>query len=62
MQKYLVNTAGMSAKTASFIMTGALFLYMCMQPLFGMLSDRIGRRNSMPACSVPWARSSPYRS
>ncbi|MFD2642269.1 MFS family transporter [Pseudomonas japonica] len=47
MQKYLVNTAGMSAKTASFIMTGALFLYMCMQPLFGMLSDRIGRRNSM---------------
>ncbi|MNE08020.1 MFS transporter [Pseudomonas alkylphenolica] len=47
MQKYLVNTAGMSAKTASFIMTGALFLYMCMQPFFGMLSDRIGRRNSM---------------
>jgi MHS family dicarboxylic acid transporter PcaT-like MFS transporter len=47
MQKYLVNTAGMSAKTASFIMTGVLFLYMCMQPLFGMLSDRIGRRNSM---------------
>ncbi|MNM72719.1 Alpha-ketoglutarate permease [compost metagenome] len=37
----------MSAKTASFIMTGVLFLYMCMQPLFGMLSDRIGRRNSM---------------
>ena len=25
----------------------ALFLYMCMQPLFGMLSDRIGRRNNM---------------
>ncbi|MFK8330312.1 MFS family transporter [Pseudomonas sp. BJa5] len=47
MQKYLVNTAGMNAKTASFIMTGALFLYMCMQPFFGMLSDRIGRRNSM---------------
>ena len=47
MQKYLVNTAGMHAKSASFVMTGALFLYMCMQPLFGMLSDRIGRRNSM---------------
>ena len=28
-------------------MTGALFLYMCMQPLFGMLADKIGRRNSM---------------
>ncbi|EIK98121.1 metabolite:H+ symporter (MHS) family MFS transporter protein [Pseudomonas sp. M47T1] len=47
MQKYLVNTAGMTAKTSSFIMTGALFLYMCMQPLFGMLADKIGRRNSM---------------
>lgn len=47
MQKYLVNTAGMPAKTASYIMTGALFLYMCMQPLFGTLADKIGRRNSM---------------
>ena len=47
MQKYLVNTAGMHAKTASFIMTGALFCYMCMQPLFGMLADKFGRRNSM---------------
>lgn len=47
MQKYLVNTAGMPAKTASYIMTGALFLYMCMQPFFGMLADKIGRRNSM---------------
>ncbi|EJM76955.1 MFS transporter [Pseudomonas sp. GM55] len=40
-------TAGMPAKTASYIMTGALFLYMCMQPVFGMLADKIGRRNSM---------------
>ncbi len=47
MQKYLVNTAGMHAKTASLIMTGALFVFMCMQPLFGMLADKYGRRNSM---------------
>lgn len=47
MQKYLVNTAGMNAKSASFVMTGALLLFMILQPLFGMLSDRIGRRNSM---------------
>ncbi|ACO78017.1 dicarboxylate or citrate transporter (MFS superfamily) [Azotobacter vinelandii CA] len=47
MQKYLVNTAGMDAKTASGIMTFALFCYMLMQPLFGALSDRIGRRTSM---------------
>ncbi|ALE87088.1 MFS family transporter [Pseudomonas versuta] len=60
MQKFLVNTAGMQVKTASYIMTGALFLYMCMQPLFGMLADKIGRRNSMlwfgalgTLCTVP---------
>jgi MHS family alpha-ketoglutarate permease-like MFS transporter len=47
MQKYLVNSAGMSIKTASNVMTGCLFVYMCMQPLFGALSDRIGRRGNM---------------
>jgi MHS family alpha-ketoglutarate permease-like MFS transporter len=47
MQKYLVNTAGMHAKTASNVMTAALFVYMLMQPLFGALSDKIGRRQSM---------------
>ena len=47
MQKYLVNSAGMSIKTASNVMTVCLFLYMCMQPLFGALSDRIGRRSNM---------------
>ncbi|WP_129932873.1 MULTISPECIES: MFS family transporter [unclassified Pseudomonas] len=60
MQKYLVNTAGMTAKSASYVMTGALFLFMVVQPFFGMLSDRIGRRNSMllfgglgTLCTVP---------
>jgi len=47
MQKYLVNTAGMEAKTASFVMTVALLVFTLFQPLFGMLSDRIGRRTSM---------------
>lgn len=47
MQKYLVNSAGMTIKTASNVMTGCLFLFMCMQPLFGALSDRIGRRTNM---------------
>jgi MHS family alpha-ketoglutarate permease-like MFS transporter len=47
MQKYLVNTGGMPIKTASNVMTGCLFVFMCMQPLFGALSDRIGRRANM---------------
>jgi MHS family alpha-ketoglutarate permease-like MFS transporter len=60
MQKYLVNTAGMHAKTASSVMTFALLVYMLMQPLFGALSDKIGRRTSMlwfgglaTLCTVP---------
>jgi MFS transporter, MHS family, alpha-ketoglutarate permease len=47
MQKYLVNTAGMDAATASRTMTAVLLVYMCLQPPFGMLADRIGRRNAM---------------
>ena len=47
MQKYLVNSAGMSVKTASNVMTFCLFVYMCLQPVLGALSDRIGRRNNM---------------
>ena len=47
MQKYLVNTVHLPIKTTSYVMTAALFVYMCMQPVFGALSDRIGRRTNM---------------
>ncbi|TDR71465.1 MFS family transporter [Paludibacterium purpuratum] len=47
MQKYLVNSAHMPIGTASTIMTVCLLVYMLAQPLFGALSDRIGRRASM---------------
>jgi MHS family alpha-ketoglutarate permease-like MFS transporter len=47
MQKYLVNTAGMDVKLASRVMTLNLLVYMCLQPIFGALSDRIGRRTCM---------------
>lgn len=60
MQKYLVNTSGMDHKTASALMTAALFIYMLLQPVIGGLSDKIGRRNSMlifgglaAICTVP---------
>ena len=60
MQKYLVNTVHLPIKTASYVMTGALLVFMCMQPLIGALSDRIGRRNNMlifgglgALCTVP---------
>ncbi|GAA2651357.1 MFS transporter [Streptomyces lunalinharesii] len=42
--KYLSGTAGLSKPTASLVSFCALFLFMCLQPLAGRLSDRIGRR------------------
>jgi MFS transporter, MHS family, alpha-ketoglutarate permease len=53
MQKYLVNTSGMDARAASRIMTVVLLCYMLIQPLFGAISDKIGRRNSM-LCFGVW--------
>jgi MHS family alpha-ketoglutarate permease-like MFS transporter len=47
MQKYLVNTAHMDPKVVTFVMTVVLIVFMFLQPVFGILSDRIGRRNNM---------------
>ncbi|MEI7950464.1 MAG: MFS transporter [Gammaproteobacteria bacterium] len=44
MQKYLVNSAGFARPQATLIMTLALALFMLLQPVFGHLSDRIGRK------------------
>lgn len=44
MQKYLVNTVGMSKDKATLISAATLFIFMLMQPLVGALSDKIGRR------------------
>lgn len=44
MQKYLVNSADFTRPQATVIMTAALALFMLLQPVFGALSDRIGRR------------------
>lgn len=47
MQKFLVNTSGMSAATASGVMTGAVVVFMLLQPIIGRLSDTIGRRTCL---------------
>ena len=52
MQKFLVNTSGMSRETASQINAATLFLFMLIQPLAGALSDRIGRKPLMVGFGV----------
>ena len=47
MQKFLVNTSGFEKDTATFIMTFVLLIFMAVQPLYGMLSDKIGRKLCM---------------
>ncbi len=43
-QKFLVNTAGFSKSDATLVSAISLAVFMCVQPLFGAISDRIGRR------------------
>jgi MFS transporter, MHS family, alpha-ketoglutarate permease len=52
MQKFLANTSGFSRETASGIMTAALFVFMCLQPAMGALSDRVGRKPLMVSFGV----------
>lgn len=52
MQKFLVNTSGFSATTATRISAAALFLFMLLQPVVGALSDRVGRKPVMIAFGV----------
>jgi len=43
-QRFLVNTTGLTREQASVVMACALTMFIMMQPIFGALSDRIGRR------------------
>ena len=52
MHKFLVNSAGLDARTASLLNASTLFVYMLLQPLVGALSDRIGRRPVLIAFGV----------
>ena len=44
MQKFLVNTMQMNKEDATLMSFSTLFIFACLQPVFGALSDRIGRR------------------
>lgn len=52
MQKYLVNSVGMSKTDATSISAATLFLFMLLQPVVGALSDRVGRRPVLIAFGV----------
>lgn len=43
-QKFLVNTAGFSKADATLVSAASLAIFMCVQPVVGAISDRIGRR------------------
>ncbi|MET8978189.1 MFS transporter [Streptomyces sp. NPDC004539] len=44
LQKFMVNTSGIAKPTAAWINFCALLVFVCLQPLMGRLSDRVGRR------------------
>jgi MHS family alpha-ketoglutarate permease-like MFS transporter len=44
MQKFLVNSVGLTRDQSTLISVASLFFYMLLQPLFGLLSDKVGRR------------------
>ncbi|MBK0378331.1 MFS transporter [Mucilaginibacter segetis] len=60
MQKFLVNTSGFSKATATLISTFTLVIFMLAQPLYGYISDKIGRKPMLKTfgilgtlCTVP---------
>lgn len=52
MQKFLVNTVGLTKGESTLVSTANLFIFMLLQPLMGALSDRYGRRPMLIAFGV----------
>lgn len=44
MQKFLVNTVGLTKGESTLVAAASLFVFMLLQPVIGALSDRCGRR------------------
>jgi MHS family alpha-ketoglutarate permease-like MFS transporter len=44
MQKFLVNTVHLTKEKSTMLSFGSLLIFAIMQPLFGLLSDKIGRK------------------
>ena len=52
MHNYLVNTVGLTTQESGWVSLSTLTLFMVIQPLFGALSDRIGRRPLLLAFGI----------
>ena len=60
MQKFLVNSVGLSKNDATMVSAAATFIYMLLHPLVGHISDKVGRRAVLitfgvlsTVCTVP---------
>ncbi|MFE7276669.1 MFS transporter [Streptomyces sp. NPDC057623] len=52
LQKFMVNTSGIAKPTAAWINFFALLVFVLLQPVMGLLSDRVGRRPMLIAFGV----------
>ena len=52
MLKFLVNTAGFAKGTATYVMAGVLLWSFIIQPIWGSIADRIGRKPALLTAGV----------